>query len=219
MKLNFEAFGRSPRVIAIFIILGLIAFYAIHGDVLLRQKSKNISSTAALHVAVSNIISYHPYHKRAVVKMFDDNWQYLCCIPREYYNLSLMLDKGLSSPFGDAVPMDMFVYEQDGVAVGFVSSYIAYRVTAQGMSKDGVIQFLVVDEKSRKHGIAQKLMEYIIQHLYNRYTVDRVTMNVYTDNTYAQNFYFKLGFSIWYVEGKNMQLIYEGPLKPAEQKI
>lgn len=83
-------------------------------------------------------------------------------------------------------PYEKFVcYIIDGNIVGVVSYSIIYERAE--------LNYIAVDVKFRKQGIAGKLLNYVLNDLKDN-MVENLTLEVNSDNKEAINFYFKNGF-------------------------
>jgi ribosomal protein S18 acetylase RimI-like enzyme len=149
--------------------------------------SLTIYWTAREHM---HIVKYNgATHRQQVLKLFEDNWSWLISSPD--YSAEHMLDTQSSSKapenYGN---LTSYVYEIDHNVVGFTAFYEKSFYKAQ-------ILFLVVDEKIRRQGIAEKLLRFDLQQLKKaHYTVIELVTKV--TNTRAQSLYQKVGFKeIW----------------------
>ena len=75
----------------------------------------------------------------------------------------------------------VYVY-YDNVIIGFISCSIIYDRCE--------INYIAVEKKFRRRGIAQKLLDYVI----NNNNFDSISLEVRKDNIEAINFYLKNGF-------------------------
>lgn len=83
------------------------------------------------------------------------------------------------------------VADLDGEVVGFVLGHPSYEM----MEDVGYLEWLAVDKKVRKQGVAQELVERFLDQI-QKYNVKRVTADIKADNIASLNlFRQKFGFT------------------------
>lgn len=97
-------------------------------------------------------------------------------------------------------PVKFFVYYKDNKPAGFISYYLEYPLF-------GKIQFVDVDEKYQRQGIAKKMILEILGRL-EKEGVRSVEIVTRLINTPALTLYEKLGFKKLYDNGKYIYLEY-----------
>ena len=78
-------------------------------------------------------------------------------------------------------------YRIDGKVVGFISYSIIYERAE--------LNYIAVDKSYRRRGIAQKLLDFVLEELKNN-MVENFSLEVSVDNLAAKKFYLKNGFKI-----------------------
>ena len=81
----------------------------------------------------------------------------------------------------------MFCYKKNNKIIGFISYSIIYERAE--------LNYIVVDEKYRRKGIAQKLLDFALDDLKNN-MVENFSLEVNVNNKVAIKFYLKNGFEI-----------------------
>ena len=81
----------------------------------------------------------------------------------------------------------MFCYKKNNKIIAFISYSIIYERAE--------LNYIVVDEKYRRKGIAQKLLDFALDDLKNN-MVENFSLEVNVNNKAAISFYLKKGFEI-----------------------
>lgn len=81
----------------------------------------------------------------------------------------------------------MFCYKKNNKIIAFISYSIIYERAE--------LNYIVVDEKYRRKGIAQKLLDFALDDLKNN-MVENFSLEVNVNNKVAIKFYLKNGFEI-----------------------
>ena len=128
----------------------------------------------------------YPADKEAVIKILQDNWYWMVSESSTNFSAEYTFThKAATNEYPDG-SLHIFVYRVHGKPVAF-STY--YR------SEPGValVQFLGVAHDYRRHGYAQALLEYVVEHaLAHGFT--KVILAVRENNVPASRLYAKLGF-------------------------
>lgn len=128
----------------------------------------------------------YPADKQAVMKILQDNWYMMVSESSVDFSAEYeFTHKSASTEYPDG-SLHIFVYRKHGKPVAF-STY--YR-SEPGLA---LIQFLGVDRDYRRHGYAQTLLEYVLEHaLAHGFTKARLAVR--ENNVPASRLYSKLGF-------------------------
>ena len=92
-----------------------------------------------------------------------------------------------SFKFNDDPYEKLFCYKKNNEIIGFISYSVIYERAE--------LNYIVTDEKYRRCGVAQKLLDYTLDDLKNN-MVENFSLEVNVNNKEAISFYLKNGFKI-----------------------
>lgn len=128
----------------------------------------------------------YPADKQAVMKILQDNWYMMVSESSVNFSAEYEFTHKAESPESPDGSMNIFVYRMHGKPVAFST----YDRVEPGVVR---IQFLGVDRDYRRHGYAQALLEFALEHaLAHGYTKARIAVR--ENNIPASRLYSKLGF-------------------------